>query len=471
MNTLRKLRLRLIIVMMATITIMLIIIFGLVTHMTHVRIRDDNIHMMESVANAPMGSHAERHPQRRGDGQNATPQFPFFRVQIDESGNILATDGNVYDFTQEDSEELLKEMVAEVLASPERISELGDFGLRYYCTRDAEKPEDPMEPFQDYAPPSSESDETAAEGTAEAAELSAAPADETVLSQPRSEEGPVASNGKVIVFADISLEIATMHNLYRTCVIIGLGSLGIFLIASLFFSRWVIRPVEMAWIQQRQFVSDASHELKTPLTVILTDAEMLKSPGFSAERKAQFVDNILTMSNQMRGLVESLLQLARVDNGALQKKTMQTIRLSEFVSDELLTFEALFYEKGLTLTDRIAEDITVQGSEPHLKQVIEILLDNAQKYADANGIVQVSLQRSNTHHCLLTVSDPGDPISAQDLKKIFQRFYRIDEARAMNHSYGLGLSIAENIVKAHKGRIWAESADGINSFHVELPLA
>lgn len=278
-------------------------------------------------------------------------------------------------------------------------------------------------------------------------------------------------DGQIIIFMDISSEIATMQNLYRTCVIIGLGSFASFLVISIFFARWAVRPVEEAWAQQRQFVSDASHELKTPLTVILTDAEMLKSPRFDEAHKAQFVENILTMSNQMRGLVESLLQLARVDSGAIQKMPLQTIDLSGLVSDELLTFDALFFEKGLTLTEDITDGITIHGSPQHLKQVVEILLDNAQKYASPQGTVQVTLQKSGAHHCLLSVSDPGDPIRPEDLKKIFQRFYRIDEARAMNHSYGLGLSIAENIVKNHKGRIWAESAEGINTFRVELPMA
>lgn len=278
-------------------------------------------------------------------------------------------------------------------------------------------------------------------------------------------------DGQIIIFMDISSEIATMQNLYRTCVIIGLGSFASFLVISIFFARWAVRPVEEAWAQQRQFVSDASHELKTPLTVILTDAEMLKSPRFDEAHKAQFVENILTMSNQMRGLVESLLQLARVDSGAIQKMPLQTIDLSGLVSDELLTFDALFFEKGLTLAEDITDGITIHGSPQHLKQVVEILLDNAQKYASPQGTVQVTLQKSGAHHCLLSVSDPGDPIRPEDLKKIFQRFYRIDEARAMNHSYGLGLSIAENIVKNHKGRIWAESAEGINTFRVELPMA
>ena len=357
-------------------------------------------------------------------------QLPFFRVQIDADGKIVDTDGDYYDLTEEGSEAVLEELVSAATASEEKVGDLHDYNLRYYRCN-AKRWFDKQVPDED----------------------------------------PVAADVLIIVFADISSEIATMRSLYRTCVIIGLGSFASFLVISIFFARWAVRPVEEAWAQQRQFVSDASHELKTPLTVILTDAEMLKSPRFDEAHKAQFVDNILTMSNQMRGLVESLLQLARVDNGAIQKMPLQTIDLSGLVSDELLTFDALFFEKGLTLAEDITDGITVHGSPQHLKQVIEILLDNAQKYSAPQGTVQVTLQKSGAHHCLLSVADPGDPIRPEDLKKIFQRFYRIDEARAMNHSYGLGLAIAENIVKNHKGRIWAESEGGINTFRVELPMA
>lgn len=102
--------------------------------------------------------------------------------------------------------------------------------------------------------------------------------------------------------------------------------------------------------------------------------------------------------------------------------------------------------------------------------MVEILLDNAQKYADPHGTVHVALRQSGAHHALLSVADPGEVISEENLKNIFKRFYRIDPARAMNHSYGLGLSIAQSIVENHRGRIWAESRDGINTFYVELPL-
>lgn len=425
MDMIRKLRVRFVSIMMLIVCTMLIIIFGLVVHMTHARIREDGFRMMENAVYAPMGTLSDRNPKRKDENKQMNILLPFFRVLIDADGKIVDMDGGYYDLTQEGSEAVLEELVSAATAGTEKIGDLHDYNLRYY--RSSVKKQ-----FDRKAPD---------------------------------------AEGQIIVFADISSEIATMRNLYRTCVIIGLGSLASFLVISIFFARWAVRPVEEAWAQQRQFVSDASHELKTPLTVILTDAEMLKSPRFDEAHKAQFVDNILTMSNQMRGLVESLLQLARVDNGAIQKMPLQHIDLSGLVSDELLTFEALFFEKGLTLAEDIADGITVHGSAQHLKQVVEILLDNAQKYSEPHGTVRVTLQKSGAHHCLLSVADPGDAISPEDLRKIFQRFYRIDEARAMNHSYGLGLSIAENIVKNHKGRIWAESADGINTFRVELPMA
>lgn len=417
MDMIRKLRVRFVSIMMVIVCTMLIIIFGLVVHRTHSRIREDGLRMMENAAYAPMGTLSDRNPKRKDENKTMNILLPFFRVLIDADGKIVDMDGDYYDLTQEGSEAVLEELVSAATASEEKVADLRDYNLRYYRS-DARK-----------------------------------------------------WDGQIIIFMDISSEIATMQNLYRTCVIIGLGSFASFLVISIFFARWAVRPVEEAWAQQRQFVSDASHELKTPLTVILTDAEMLKSPRFDEAHKAQFVENILTMSNQMRGLVESLLQLARVDNGAIQKMPLQTIDLSGLVSDELLTFDALFFEKGLTLAEDITDGISIHGSPQHLKQVVEILLDNAQKYSAPQGTVQVTLQKSGAHHCLLSVSDPGDPIRPEDLKKIFQRFYRIDEARAMNHSYGLGLSIAENIVKNHKGRIWAESAEGINTFRVELPMA
>ena len=174
------------------------------------------------------------------------------------------------------------------------------------------------------------------------------------------------------------------------------------------------------------------------------------------------------MSRQMRQLIEEMLDLARTDSGQ-GNLVLSQVDLSKLVSDAVLPFEPVFFEAGLTLTTDIQPGITLRGSEQHLRQTADILLDNARKYAEAPGDVTVTLTRSSSR-CRLTVSNPGPEISKEDLKNIFKRFYRSDTAHTQRGSYGLGLSIAQNIVLRHHGKIWAESKNGRNTFFVELPV-
>ncbi|MDE7242699.1 MAG: HAMP domain-containing histidine kinase [Oscillospiraceae bacterium] len=272
-----------------------------------------------------------------------------------------------------------------------------------------------------------------------------------------------APGGRKFVFVDISSEVSTLEGLVQNCILTGCLAFAAFLVISLLLARWAVKPVDRAWQQQRQFVADASHELKTPLTVILTNAELMQDTGDTVRAR----ENILIMARQMRGLVENLLDLARVDNGLAG---MEQLDFSRLVSDALLPFEPVFFERGLELSGELAEGIQIQGSPDHLRQVAEILLDNAQKYAVPPGTVTVRLERTGGKSCVLSVSDPGDPLSKTDLQNIFKRFYRADEARSRNGSYGLGLAIAESIVTAHRGKIWAESENGTNTFFVRLPV-
>lgn len=142
--------------------------------------------------------------------------------------------------------------------------------------------------------------------------------------------------------------------------------------------------------------------------------------------------------------------------------------MSGLVEDDLLLFEPLYFERELVLSASVEENIKIKGSASHLRQVLDILLDNAMKYSAPQGEVRLELKRQG-NGCLLSVASPGDAISQQDLKNIFKRFYRLDKARSRDGSYGLGLSIAQGIVLEHGGRIWAESENGINTFCVHLP--
>ena len=275
-----------------------------------------------------------------------------------------------------------------------------------------------------------------------------------------------AAKGILVVLMDTTVESRTMENLAKTCVFIGILSFLVFLVISFLLASWAVKPVERAWNQQRQFVADASHELKTPLTVIMTNAELLQSPEFAEAERSRFAASILTMSQQMRGLVESLLELARVDNGTA-KMAFSRLDFSELVQEGLLPFEPVYFENTLVLESDVEENLEVRGSYTHLRQVLDILLDNAAKYSVPGSCIRVRLCRQGSH-CLLSVSNPGETISREDLKNIFKRFYRIDKARAMNQSYGLGLSIADSIIREHRGKIWAESENGVNTFWVQL---
>lgn len=281
----------------------------------------------------------------------------------------------------------------------------------------------------------------------------------------REDRGP----GVKYVFMDISREMQTLSRLNLTCVIILIaGVIGVFFI-SVLLARWAVRPVERAWNQQRQFVADASHELKTPLTVILTNAELLRSDEYDERSKGRFTESILTMSRQMRGLVEELLDQARVDSGT-DKTERVSLNYSRLVSDAVLPFEPVYFEEGRELRSSVEPEIMLTGSPEHLRRVVEILLDNGCKYSTPGGTVELSLSRQGRGNCLLTVRSPGETMTEQQCRDIFKRFYRGDEARSMNRSYGLGLSIAQGIVERHRGKIWAQSRDGVNTFFVSLPL-
>ena len=265
-----------------------------------------------------------------------------------------------------------------------------------------------------------------------------------------------------LVLVDISAELDALRNLKLVCAGIGGAALAVFWVVCILLARWAVRPVERAWAEQRQFVADASHELKTPLTVILTNAELLQS-----DPDPRYARSILTMSLRMRSLVEGLLELARVDNGAA-RAVFQELDLSELVEEELLPFEPVYFERGLTLESDVEPGIRVSGSEAHLRQVQTILLDNAGKYSREGGTVRVRLARQG-NTALLTVENPGGELSREECRDIFRRFYRLDKART-DGGYGLGLAIARGIVTDHGGKIRAESREGLVILTVQLPL-
>ncbi len=274
--------------------------------------------------------------------------------------------------------------------------------------------------------------------------------------------------GKKAVFCDRSGERATFRRLAQLSVLIGVGGFGVLFVISVFLSGIAVKPVDEAWQQQKQFVSDASHELKTPLTVIMANAELLQQPGYSEEQRRGFSESILNMSRQMRQLVESLLDLARLDSQRETESFVAEMDLSSLVEDCILPFEPLYFERGLLLESEVEPGIRIRGNEQVLRQCVDNLLDNAQKYSEP-GTVHVRLRR-NGRQAELTVTNPAQEMSRAECRSIFKRFYRLDAARTSSGSYGLGLAIAERIVEHHGGKITCGWEAGKICFTVTLPM-
>ena len=272
-----------------------------------------------------------------------------------------------------------------------------------------------------------------------------------------------------IAFVDVSMEKSTLGALMTSYIQIGIASLLLLLGISALLSYWAVKPVEKAWIQQRQFLSDASHELKTPLTVILSNAELLESSSLP-ERPARWSDNIHSEAVRMKTLVEEMLTLARADN-MVRTSVYTEVNFSDVATDASLLFEPVAFEAGKRLESDIAESIAVSGDADKLKQVIAVLLDNAIKYGEAGKPIRLTLERTEKQARLQVANENGGvPIPPEQLSRLFERFYRADDSRGEQSGFGLGLPIAAAIAAEHKGTLKVESDRASTRFIFTLPL-
>lgn len=260
-------------------------------------------------------------------------------------------------------------------------------------------------------------------------------------------------NYTYIVAADNSFESGNIRNLFILCIISFMISFFVFFAISVLLSTWILKPVEKSWQQQNRFVSDASHELRTPITVILANLNILSSKKDDLiKTQYQWIDNTKEEANRMKQLVDELLFLARSDDSQ-NKLVFSKIDLSELLLSRILSFEALAFEKGIRLDYDISDDLNIIGHEGNVKQLISILLDNAMKYCGDKGSVYLKAFSLKDRTYVL-VKNSGDLIDAEDLKHIFERFYRTDKSRSRTEGgYGLGLAIAKTIVDNMYGKI------------------
>lgn len=269
-----------------------------------------------------------------------------------------------------------------------------------------------------------------------------------------------------IAFTDCTMEQATMRSLLLRSGLVALAALAVLAGLSYCLAGLVVGPVKRAWQEQKQFVSDASHELKTPLTVILSSSE-LAAEEQDVQRTKQYVEGIHAESLRMKALVEDMLTLARTESGT--RPETEAVDLSDTVLESVLAFEPVAFESGRELVYDIQPELTVMGSGVQLRRLTDILLDNAVKYA-AEGTPIRLLLRQEGWCAALRVENRGETIPAEKLRHIFDRFYRADESRSGGEGFGLGLAIAQSIAQSHGGSIGCASEEGVTRFIVTLPL-
>ena len=421
----RKLRIKFILTNMALVSLVLIVVFAVLMASTSQRLAGQSMAAMRMSLEwgedrdpprfefSPSSEAMPEKWENRGGGEfQQVMMIPVFCVSLTEDGQVDAV------YAQDSvsvSDQVLEEAVSQALESGTREGILNRLGLRYLV-----------------------------------------------------ETGP---DGKTrIAFADRSWERQNLQGLLLTSLLVGIGALLGFFLISLFLSELATRPVEKAWEQQRQFVADASHELKTPLTVILANSGILLSHREdTVGAQVKWIEYIQEEARRMKGLVEDMLFLAKSDAARLPA-TRLPVDMSELTEGCLLPFESVAFEAGVTLESDIRPGLYVNGDEGQLRRLVYILLDNACKYAGSGGAVAVVLSRTSDR-LKLTVRNTGPAIPPEHLEHLFERFDRSDSARTREAGgYGLGLAIAKAIVQSHRGQISVASSEAEGTvFTVLLP--
>ena len=421
----RKLRRKFILTNMALVSLVLLIVFCVLIWSNYQQLRAQNYAAMRLALEwdgaegpprfefGPPPDETEGGDASDGDsGGRLASLFPAFSVTLDENGQVesIQAGSNV-----DVSDALVEQAVEQVLASGQTEGDLSSLRLRF-------------------------------------------------LAEERSGVLHIA-------FSDLGWEWQNLSALILTSLLIGLGALAGFFLISLFLARLAVRPVERAWEQQRQFVADASHELKTPLTVILANTGIVLShPEDTARAQSKWLSYTREEAQRMKGLVEDLLFLAKSDAQRASRARLP-VDLSGLVTGCLLPFEPVVFEAGVALESTLSPGLTVTGDEGQLRRLVLILLDNAVKYTPRGGAVTVALVRVQ-ERVRLTVHNTGEAIPPEHLEHLFERFYRSDSARTRQAGgYGLGLAIAKSIAEGHRGKISVSSGAGGTTFTLLLPTA
>lgn len=426
---LKKLRRRFILINMTLVSLVLAIVFIFVYQSTAEQMARDSNQALEramAVPNDDEGPGGEGPPPANDKGK---PKYPIMLLVIDSEGRIASEMSNL-DYSQEDYADLVAAVEQNLpggsLNTETKVFQgvLAEENLRYRVSQGVD-------------------------------------------------------GGYRLAFADRSAELSTLNSLLLNSLIIASISLGIFFLISLFLARWVLKPVAKAWDQQSEFIANASHELKTPLTVLLADLAILRRHSHNTiEQEEKWIASMETAGGEMSELINELLYLARLEAevDALEKTGVRTSRpisnFSRLVTESVLNFEPLVFDSDKSIEADIDADLYSDYAPDEWGKVLAILLDNALKYSAPRTSIGVRFKKQNEKYALLTIVSRGELIPEERLPYLFDRFYRSqDRPENDKGGFGLGLAIAQEIATKSATRITASSsAENGNQFEVQFRL-
>ena len=350
--------------------------------------------------------------------------YAVFQMMFDSDGNIIDTNGADFFLDSKIKQDLISDTLNKVNRNSSKFySSINGGKLQYICEVKA-----PPDRFDD---------------------------EERNKSKPYNLTGPPTLYR--VAVTDFSTEIKNLNNLLVLLVLLFFVLSTVIILFSKYFVKKSIRPVSDAITSQRQFISDASHELKTPLTVIINNVgniqKAISKNSIHIENMELFTKNINgidEMSERMKHLTQNLLDLSRLENWQDRKEQMGKIVLSDIATKECLYFEPVFFENNKELDYNIEDNISILGDANKIRDLISILLENAMKYSLSHTTLTLNKRKKDI--VLSVENDVEKELSKEDTVNIFKRFYRLDESHSSS-GYGLGLPIAKEIVLMHKGEI------------------
>ena len=372
---------------------------------------------------------------------NSSGSYPVFMMLVNSDSEVIDSKGPDFFLDADTKSKIAKDAISKINEDEKLFSSINGGKLFYLCKKDT-----PPDNFEDDANYSNDKGGNPGDSNF---------TDHTLYR---------------IAFTDFGNEIKSLQRLSVLLTALFFILSALIILFSRYFVKKSIRPVSDSIISQRQFISDASHELKTPLTVIINNIGNLKKLLYKEHFDTQSISliqkniyGIDEMSTRMKHLTEDLLNLGRLENWQDRKEQMQPVELSKLTDNECMYFEPLFFEDSKSLDYNIANNISILGDTKKLKDLISILLENALKYSVSHTSLTLCKQKNNV--ILSVENDISKELSKEDTQNIFKRFYRLDESHS-SAGYGLGLPIAKEIVAMHKGEIKVKSENKKIYFNV-----